>query len=156
MSLASVVPAGVVTGDALRFDLNHHRVYKEKTFNSCMKLEPFSSWPKTTASLSLPSSTTSFSSGILLFNMKHNELNTLQSCTSTSTINAALEAAKDAKSPVIIQFSNGGGAFIAGKSLDNKTQEASVLGSVAGAHYVRQVAKAYGIPVVSRFNPFFG
>ncbi|KAI8817721.1 fructose-bisphosphate aldolase, class II [Fimicolochytrium jonesii] len=69
-------------------------------------------------------------------------------CTSTSTVNAALEAARDAKSPVIIQFSNGGGAFFAGKGLENKNQEASILGSVAGAHYIRTVAKSYGIPVV--------
>jgi len=69
-------------------------------------------------------------------------------CTSTSTINATLEAARDIKSPIIIQFSNGGAAYFAGKGLANKNQEASVLGSVAGAHYVRAVAKAYGIPVI--------
>jgi len=68
--------------------------------------------------------------------------------TSTSTINAALEAARDIKAPIIIQFSNGGGAFFAGKGLSNKNQEASILGSVAGAHYVRAVAKSYGIPVM--------
>ncbi|KAJ3289202.1 Fructose-bisphosphate aldolase 1 [Borealophlyctis nickersoniae] len=70
-------------------------------------------------------------------------------CTSTSTVNAALEAARDAKSPVIIQFSNGGSAYFAGKGLPNKNQEASILGAVAGAHYVRSVAKAYGIPVIT-------
>ncbi|KAI7851479.1 fructose-bisphosphate aldolase [Circinella umbellata] len=69
-------------------------------------------------------------------------------CTSTSTINAALEAARDIKSPIIIQFSNGGAAFIAGKGLSNKNQEASIIGAVAGAQYVRTVAKAYGIPVI--------
>ncbi|KAI9489487.1 fructose-bisphosphate aldolase [Zychaea mexicana] len=69
-------------------------------------------------------------------------------CTSTSTINAALEAARDLKSPIIIQFSNGGSAFIAGKGLSNKNQEASIIGAVAGAQYVRTVAKAYGIPVI--------
>ncbi|KAF7724202.1 Fructose-bisphosphate aldolase 1 [Apophysomyces ossiformis] len=69
-------------------------------------------------------------------------------CTSTSTINAALEAARDIKSPIIIQFSNGGAAYIAGKGLSNKNQEASIIGAVAGAQYVRTVAKAYGIPVV--------
>ena len=52
----------------------------------------------------------------------------------------------------MIQFSNGGGAFFAGKGLDNKNQQASVLGSVAGAHYVRSVAKAYGIPVISTIS----
>ena len=69
-------------------------------------------------------------------------------CTTTSTVNAVLEAARDSKSPVMIQFSNGGGAYFAGKGLANSKQEASILGSVAGAHYVRQVAKAYGVPVV--------
>ncbi|KAJ8654825.1 fructose-bisphosphate aldolase, class II [Lichtheimia ornata] len=69
-------------------------------------------------------------------------------CTSTSTINAALEAARDINSPIIIQFSNGGAAYIAGKGLSNKNQEASIIGAVAGAQYVRAVAKAYGIPVV--------
>lgn len=69
-------------------------------------------------------------------------------CTSTSTINAALEAARDIKSPIIIQFSNGGAAYYAGKGLSNEGQKASILGAVAGAHYVRQVAKAYGIPVL--------
>ncbi|KAJ1556908.1 Fructose-bisphosphate aldolase 1 [Nowakowskiella sp. JEL0078] len=69
-------------------------------------------------------------------------------CTSTSTVNAALEAGRDAKSPVIIQFSQGGSAYFAGKGLSNSHQEASVLGAVSGAHYVRSVAKAYGIPVI--------
>ncbi|KAI7872170.1 fructose-bisphosphate aldolase, class II [Spinellus fusiger] len=69
-------------------------------------------------------------------------------CTSTSTVNAALEAARDIKSPIIIQFSNGGAAYFAGKGLDNKNQNASIIGAVAGAQYVRTVAKAYGIPVI--------
>lgn len=50
-----------------------------------------------------------------------------------STVNAALEAARDIKSPIIIQFSQGGSAFFAGKGLDNKNQEASIIGAVAGA-----------------------
>lgn len=50
-----------------------------------------------------------------------------------STINAALEAARDINSPIIIQFSNGGAAYIAGKGLSNKNQEASIIGAVAGA-----------------------
>ncbi|KAI8984372.1 fructose-bisphosphate aldolase [Mycotypha africana] len=69
-------------------------------------------------------------------------------CTSTSTVNAALEAARDIKSPIIIQFSQGGSAYFAGKGLDNKNQEASIIGAIAGAQYVRTVAKAYGIPVI--------
>ena len=70
-------------------------------------------------------------------------------CTSSSTINAVLEAARDVKSPVIIQFSNGGAQFMAGKGLPNGKQEASILGAVAGAHFIRAVAGAYGIPVMS-------
>lgn len=69
-------------------------------------------------------------------------------CTSSSTINAALEAARDQKSPVIIQFSNSGASFYAGKGIDNKDQHASILGSIAGAYHVRSVAKHYGIPVI--------
>jgi len=69
-------------------------------------------------------------------------------CTSTSTVNAALEAAKKNKSPIIIQFSNGGSAFFAGKAIDNKNQEGSILGAIAGAQYVRTVAQSYGIPVL--------
>ncbi|KAI9506672.1 Fructose-bisphosphate aldolase 1 [Coemansia spiralis] len=69
-------------------------------------------------------------------------------CTSSSTVNAALEAARDQKTPLIIQFSNGGAAFYAGKGIDNKDQHASILGSIAGAYHVRAVAKHYGIPVV--------
>ncbi|KAI9315472.1 fructose-bisphosphate aldolase, class II [Dichotomocladium elegans] len=68
--------------------------------------------------------------------------------TSTSTVNAVLEAARDLHSPIMIQFSNGGAQYFAGKGLDNTNQQASVLGAITGAHYVRSVAKAYGIPVV--------
>jgi len=68
-------------------------------------------------------------------------------CTSTSTVNAVLEAGKTLGRPVMIQFSEGGSAFMAGKSLPNDKKQASVLGAVAGAHYVRQVAPAYGMPV---------
>jgi fructose-bisphosphate aldolase class II len=66
-------------------------------------------------------------------------------CTSTSTINAALEAAKKVNSPIIIQFSNGGAAFVAGKGLDNKDQKASVLGACSGAQHVHKMAEAYGV-----------
>ncbi|KAF9927926.1 Fructose-bisphosphate aldolase 1 [Linnemannia zychae] len=69
-------------------------------------------------------------------------------CTSSSTVNAALEAARDVKSPIIIQFSNGGAAYYAGKGVSNTNQYASILGAIAGAHHVRSVAKSYGIPVV--------
>ncbi|GKY93665.1 Fructose-bisphosphate aldolase 1 [Mayamaea pseudoterrestris] len=67
-------------------------------------------------------------------------------CTSSSTANACLEAAKKAKSPVIIQVSNGGGAFLAGKAV--KDPNAAAVGSVALAMHIRSVAAYYGIPVV--------
>jgi len=67
-------------------------------------------------------------------------------CTSSSTINSALEAASKAKAPVIIQVSNGGGGFMAGKSI--KDPNAAAAGSVALALHTRAVAKYYGIPVV--------
>ncbi|KAF9168250.1 Fructose-bisphosphate aldolase 1 [Actinomortierella ambigua] len=69
-------------------------------------------------------------------------------CTSSSTVNAALEAARDLKAPIVIQFSNGGAAFMAGKGIKNEKEKASVLGAIAGAHHVRTVAKAYGVPVI--------
>ena len=68
--------------------------------------------------------------------------------TSTSTINAALEAAKEVNSPIIIQVSNGGAAFFAGKSIDNSNQRASVLGAVSAAKHVHLMAKEYGVPVL--------
>mmetsp|Transcript_94726 Transcript_94726/g.277060 ORF Transcript_94726/g.277060 Transcript_94726/m.277060 type:complete len:361 (+) Transcript_94726:92-1174(+) len=70
-------------------------------------------------------------------------------CTSTSSVNSVLEAGKELGRPVMIQFSEGGSAFFAGKSLPNEkgVLQASILGAVVGAHYVRNVAPAYGIPV---------
>ncbi|KXX82406.1 Fructose-bisphosphate aldolase [Madurella mycetomatis] len=68
--------------------------------------------------------------------------------TSSSTAIAALEAAKDAKSPIILQVSNGGAAFFAGKGISNDGQAASIAGAIAAAHYIRAVAPIYGVPVV--------
>jgi len=65
---------------------------------------------------------------------------------STTSVNAVLEAAKNVNSPVIVQFSNGGGAYYAGKGLPSV--EAAVLGTISGAQHVHTVAKAYGVPVV--------
>lgn len=62
--------------------------------------------------------------------------------------NAALQAARETRCPIIIQLSNGGGHFFAGKTLDNSEFQASIQGSVAAAHYVHAVAKAYGVAVV--------
>jgi fructose-bisphosphate aldolase class II len=66
----------------------------------------------------------------------------------TNSINAVLETAKAVNSPVIIQFSNGGGIFYAGKSLSNEDQKAAIAGSISGAMHVHQMAEAYGVPVV--------
>jgi fructose-bisphosphate aldolase class II len=68
--------------------------------------------------------------------------------TSTNTVNATLEAAKAVNSPVIIQFSNGGASFYAGKSLSNDGQKAAIAGAVSGALHVHNLAEAYGIPVI--------
>lgn len=68
--------------------------------------------------------------------------------TSSPTITASLEAAKEANSPIIIQFSNGGGAFFAGKSAPNNAQQASITGSVAGAKYIHDISDLYGVPVL--------
>ena len=65
---------------------------------------------------------------------------------STSSINAVLESAKKVNSPIIVQFSNGGGAYYAGKGL--ASDEAAILGSISGAQHVHTVARAYGVPVV--------
>tara|TARA_B110000305_G_C19455153_1_gene650454 strand:+ start:2237 stop:3301 length:1065 start_codon:yes stop_codon:yes gene_type:complete len=67
---------------------------------------------------------------------------------SSSSINAVLETAKELNAPVIIQFSNGGAVFNAGKGLDNKNQSAAVAGAVAGAKHVHTMSKAYGVPVI--------
>jgi fructose-bisphosphate aldolase class II len=68
--------------------------------------------------------------------------------TSSSTVTASLTAARDAKSPLIIQMSQGGAAYFAGKAVSNSNQEASIAGAVAAAHYIRSIAPSYGIPVV--------
>jgi fructose-bisphosphate aldolase class II len=66
----------------------------------------------------------------------------------TNSINAVLETAKAVNSPVIIQFSNGGGIFYAGKSLSNEGQKAAIAGSISGALHIHQMAEHYGVPVV--------
>jgi len=68
--------------------------------------------------------------------------------TGSNTVNAVLEAAKAVNSPVIIQYSNGGASFNAGKSLSNEGQKAAIVGGVAGALHVHKMAEAYGVPVI--------
>ena len=69
-------------------------------------------------------------------------------CTGTNSINATLEAAAKVNSPVIIQFSNGGAQFIAGKGMPNDKLQANISGAVSGALHIHNVAKYYGVPVV--------
>ncbi len=66
----------------------------------------------------------------------------------TNSINAVLETARLVNSPVIIQFSNGGAAFYAGKGLSNEGQKAAVLGAISGAEHVHLLAEAYGVTVI--------
>ncbi|MRI62576.1 class II fructose-bisphosphate aldolase [Ornithobacterium rhinotracheale] len=66
----------------------------------------------------------------------------------SDTINAVMETAAELNSPVIIQFSNGGAIFNAGKGLSNENQRAAILGAVAGAKHVHQLAEAYGATVI--------
>lgn len=66
----------------------------------------------------------------------------------SDSINAVIEAAKLVNSPVIIQFSNGGAQFNAGKGLKLEGQAAAILGAISGAKHVHMMAEAYGVPVV--------
>ncbi|MFT4698801.1 MAG: fructose-bisphosphate aldolase class II [Flavobacteriaceae bacterium] len=68
--------------------------------------------------------------------------------TGSSTVNAVLETAASLNSPVIIQFSNGGAHFNAGKGLSNENQQAAIAGGVAGAKHVHELAKVYGATVI--------
>lgn len=66
----------------------------------------------------------------------------------SDSINAVLEAATKSNSAVIIQFSNGGAQFIAGKGLKLEGQNGAILGAISGAQHVHNVAKQYGVPVI--------
>src|SRR5450432_3921269 len=68
--------------------------------------------------------------------------------TGTDTINAAMEAAAKVNSPIIIQFSNGGAQFVAGKGMPNDKLQANIYGGVSGALHIHTLAKYYGIPVI--------
>lgn len=103
------------------------------------------------------SSATKFRPGVLhgdevteLFNYanQHDFALPAVNVTGTNTINAVLETAKAVNSPVVIQFSNGGAHFFAGKGLPNDGQKAAILGSISGAMHVHTLAKAYGVSVV--------
>lgn len=66
----------------------------------------------------------------------------------TSTVNAVLETAATINSPVIIQFSNGGCHFFAGKGLKNEQEKAAIAGGISGAMHVHQIAELYGVSVI--------
>lgn len=66
----------------------------------------------------------------------------------TNSINATLETAAKVNSPVIIQFSNGGAQFIAGKGMPNDNLQANIAGGISGALHIHNVAKYYGVPVI--------
>ena len=66
----------------------------------------------------------------------------------SSSINGVLETAKELNAPVIIQFSNGGAGFNAGKGLENTDQKAAISGGISGAKHVHTMALYYGVPVI--------
>ena len=66
----------------------------------------------------------------------------------SNSINGVLETAKELNAPVIIQFSNGGAQFNAGKGLSNENQQSAIAGGIAGAKHVHTLAEAYGVPVI--------
>ena len=66
----------------------------------------------------------------------------------TNSANAVLEAAKEVNLPIIIQLSNGGAHFFAGKGLDNENQKAAILGAVSAAKHIHTLAEAYGVSVI--------
>lgn len=66
----------------------------------------------------------------------------------TDSVNAVLETAREVNSPVIIQFSNGGAIFFAGKGLSNENERAAVAGAVSGAQHIHVMAEQYGVPVI--------
>ena len=69
-------------------------------------------------------------------------------CVNTSTVNGCLETAAALNAPVMIQFSNGGGIFYAGKGMSNENQQAAIAGSISGAQHVHMMAEKYGAVVV--------
>jgi fructose-bisphosphate aldolase class II len=69
-------------------------------------------------------------------------------CTGTNTVNAAMETAAEMDAPIIIQFSNGGASFYAGKGLKNEAQKSSIAGAIAGALHIHHLAEYYGVRVM--------
>ena len=68
--------------------------------------------------------------------------------TSSSTVNAVIEAAAKLNAPAILQFSNGGAQYFAGKGLSNANEKAAILGGISGAKHIHEVTEAYGATVI--------
>jgi len=66
----------------------------------------------------------------------------------TDSVNAVIESAAKVQSPVIIQFSNGGASYYAGKGLSNDNERAAIVGAISGALHVHMMAEAYGVVVI--------
>ncbi len=66
----------------------------------------------------------------------------------TNSVNAVLEAAKVVNSPIIIQFSNGGAVFWAGKGLSNEKEQSAIAGGIIGGKHIQHLAEMYGVPVI--------
>lgn len=69
-------------------------------------------------------------------------------CIGTDSVNAVMETAREVNAPVIVQFSNGGAVFFAGKGLSNDNQQAAVAGGASGARHVHELAELYGATVI--------
>jgi fructose-bisphosphate aldolase class II len=63
-------------------------------------------------------------------------------------VNAVIETAAKLNAPAILQFSNGGAQYFAGKGLSNANEKSAILGGISGAMHVHQVAAAYGATVI--------
>ena len=66
----------------------------------------------------------------------------------TDSVNAVMQAAREVNSPVIIQFSNGGAHFYAGKFLNNDAEKVAIAGAISGARHIHLLAEIYGVPVI--------
>lgn len=66
----------------------------------------------------------------------------------TNSVNAVMETASELKAPIIIQFSNGGASFYAGKGLSNTDQKGAIAGAVSGAHHIHQLAELYDARII--------
>lgn len=86
---------------------------------------------------------------VFAYAKEHNFAIPAVNCVGSDSVNAVLETAARVKAPVIVQFSNGGASFYAGKGIKPASgARADVLGAIAGAKHVHTLAKEYGVPVI--------